>query len=449
MRSRNKASLIAAIAAVMILPAMGEPQPWPEAHSGSYLGVQITQVTAQKASVLKLQDPSGALITYVDQDGPACHAGLLENDVVVGYEGSKVDSPAQLQGLIHATPPQKTVTLTVMRGGQRKDVKVTLGSWNIMSHAGTMNAATLAFPPPPRAAIPDVEVPSFTLLSSRHGLVVESLSPQLADFFGVPHGHGVLVRSVEAGSPASAAGVKAGDIILKVNNETVHDMADWQRGMHTPGTKLSIAVWRDRHEQTLVLNLPGSGDSSRLSPSDLLDFDTNAQLLREQMEALAPEWERRSEDMASELGPSQKDLEQMRRDLQKGMKKQQKDMARAARDMAKSARPLARDANKMRREWEKDWEKSLPSPKDMEALREQIRNSMPSAKDFEDMKRQIQASVPSQKEMDEMRQQMEDSMKAWRPEFQKQMDELRKQMEQHKFDWQQKMQDGDNGRDEF
>ena len=449
MRSPNQLSLVAAMAVAMVLPALADPQPWPEAHSGSYLGVQITEVTPQKASALKLPESSGALITYVDQDGPACHAGLLENDVVVGYEGSKVDGPAQLQGLIHATAPQKTVTLTVMRGGQRKDVKVTLGSWNIMSHARPMDAATLALPAPPRAFMPDVEVPSFTLLSSRHGLVVESLSPQLADFFGVPHGHGVLVRSVEGGSPAAAAGVKAGDIILKVNNEAVHDMADWQRGMHTPGTKLSLTIWRERREQNVVLSVPGSGDNSRLSPGDLLDFDTDAQSLRDQMEAFAPDWEGRSEEMASEFGPSQKDLEQMRRDLQKGMKKQQKDMAKAARDMAKSTRPLARDAKKMRQQWENDWQKSLPSQKDMEAMSEQIRNSMPSAKDFDEMKKQIQASTPTQKDMEAMRKQIHDSMKAWQPEFQKQMEELRKQMEQQKFDWQQMMQDHDNGGEDF
>src|SRR5271165_5338023 len=126
MRSRHRVSLITAVAMAMVLPAMAAPQPWPEAHSGAYLGVQIAPVTAQQASALKLQNSTGALITYVDQDGPACHAGLLENDVVVAYEGSKVDGPSDLQGLIHATPPQKTVTMTVVRGGQRKDVKVTL-----------------------------------------------------------------------------------------------------------------------------------------------------------------------------------------------------------------------------------------------------------------------------------------------------------------------------------
>ena len=443
MYKRNRNSLIALVVMAMAVPAVAA-QPWPEAHTGSYLGVQIAAVTAQQASTLKLTETSGAVITYVDQDGPACHAGLLENDVVVAFEGSKVDSPGQLQGLIHATPPQKTVTLTVMRGGQRKDVKVTLGSWNIMSNARTMTASTLAVPPPPRVFMPDVEVPSFTLLASRHGLVVESLSPQLADFFGVPHGHGVLVRSVEAGSPAAAAGMKAGDVILKVNNETVHDMADWQRGMHTPGNKLSVSIWRDRREQTIVMNVPGPGNSSRLTPSDSLDLDTDAQLLREQMEALRPEIEAAQSEMTAQLGPSEKELEQMRRDLEKGMKKQQKDMAKMSRDMAKSAKPLAKDMEKMRA----DLEKSLPSQKDMEAMRQEIQNSMPSAQDIEKMKRQAMEFMPSEKELDDMRQQMQDAMKAWTPEFQKQMEELRKQMEQQKFDWQKMMQD-DQGREQF
>jgi serine protease Do len=441
MRSRNSLSLVAITTLAMLLPAMAAPQPWPEAHSGAYLGVQIAPVNSARASALKLQEPGGALITYVDQDGPACRAGLLENDVVVAYEGAKVDNPEQLQGLIHTTPPQKTVTITVMRAGQRKDVKVTLGSWNIMSHARTLDASVLAVPPPPRVAIPDVDVPAFTLLAQRHGLVVESLTPQLADFFGVPHGHGVLVRSVEAGSPAAAAGLKAGDVILKVNNETVHDMADWQRGMHTPGTKVSVNIWRDRKEQTFVMNVPNPGDSSRLSPGERLDQDTDAQLLREQIQQLQPEIERAQQAALGELG-SDKDLEQMRQDFAKGMKKQQKDMEKMSRDLAKSTKPLAKDMEKMRAEWQS----SMPSQKDLDEMKRQVQASMPSAADLEAMRRQVQESLPSQQQLDDMRKQMQDAMKSWTPELQKQMEELRKQMEQQKFDWQKMMQD-QNGDD--
>ncbi len=207
MRNRNTNSLIALLSAIVLLSVVAHAsgQPWPEAHSGAYLGVQVKEVTSENASALKLSAPAGAVIAYVDQDGPACHAGLMENDVVIAFDGAKVDGPAQLQSMIHLATPQKTVVLTIVRNGQRKDVKVVLGSWNVMSRAHNFNAATNSLPPlPPRAYPPDMEIPSFTLLSARHGLVVESLSPQLADFFGVSRGRGVLVRSVEGGSPAAA-----------------------------------------------------------------------------------------------------------------------------------------------------------------------------------------------------------------------------------------------------
>ena len=434
---RNTRSVLAVFAAVTMLTAVALA--WPEAHSGAYLGVQVTAVTNERASALKLQAPSGAVIAYVDRDGPACHAGLLENDVVVAFDGAKVDGPEQLQNMIHITPPQKTVTLTIVRNGQRRDVKVTLGSWNVMSNTRTYNASNnLAFPPPPRAYAPDIEVPSFTLLSARHGLVVESLSPQLADYFGVTRGRGVLVRSVEGGSPAAAAGLKAGDIILKVNNQDVHDMSDWQRGMHTQG-KLAVVIWRDKREQSFVLNLPpGPGDTSRLSPADQLNFDTDAQLLREQMDMLRPEmldWQ----EQVAQLSPSDEEMQQMRQELEKSMKMRQKEMKKMSRELAKStahmqhSMPSQKEIDEMARQIQR----STPSQQDMERMKEQLQASLPTQEAIDKMK----AQLPSQKDLDEMRQQVQDSMKNFTPQMQQQMDELEKQMEQQKLDLKQMMQD--------
>ena len=341
MRSRN--ILFGAIfIAVTILPAAAVPASpqasWPEAHAGAYLGVQITGVTPERASALRLKDSSGVVITYVDQDGPACRAGLLENDVVVAFNGSKIDGPEQLQGLIHSSPPQKPVTLTIVRNAQRKDVKVTLGTWSVASHVRGAQSFAMSPPLPPRAYLPDVEIPSFAILSARHGLVVESLSPQLADFFGVARGQGVLIRSVEGGSPAAAAGLKAGDVNLKVNNETVRDMADWQRSMQTNATRVSVGILREKHEQTLVINLPGPGDSSRLDGENGLNFDTQAQALRDQIDHIGPQLDSQQE-MLAQLEPSDKEMKQIRRELEKSMKQQQKDIDKMVRDIAKSANP--------------------------------------------------------------------------------------------------------------
>ncbi len=440
MSTRNVVSLVLLFAAATLLPAAAAAsgQPWPEAHSGAYLGVQITAVTPQRAAALKLPDPAGAIITYVDQDGPACHAGLMENDVVVAFDGSKIDGPEQLQGMIHTAAPQKTVTLTIMRNGQRKDMKVTLGSWNVMSHAVSPAIAMGQPPLPPRVYAPDVEIPSFTVLSARHGLVVESLSPQLSDFFGVARGRGVLVRSVERGSPAAAAGLKAGDIILKVNDEPVHDMADWQRGMHSQSGKLSIAILRDKHEQTVTMTLPAPGGASELEPGDWLKFDFDMQALRDEMAEIRPELENQDE-MLAQLGPTEKDLENMRRDLEKSMKAQQKDMSKMARDLAKSARPTAEQMEKLRQ----DIQQSIPKPEEFAEMQRKIRESLPSQQQLDDMKRQVQSSLPTQEQLDQMREQIQSSMKDmkdWTPQLQQQMEQLRKEMEQHKLDMQQLLQ---------
>jgi len=426
----------------MILPAMADPasgQPWPEAHSGAYLGVQITAVTPQRASALKLSEPGGAIITYVDQDGPACHAGLMENDVVVAYEGSKIDGPEQLQGLIHATAPQKTVTLTIMRNGQRKEMKVTLGSWNVMSHA--VSTMTMGQPPPPHVVMPDVEMPSFTVISTRHGLVVESLSPQLSDFFGVQRGHGVLVRSVEGGSPAAAAGLKAGDVILKVNNDAVHDMADWQRGMHTQSAKIPLTIWRDKREQTIVMNVPGN--TSQLDRSGWLNLDTQAQALRDQLEQMQPAIDRSQEETVAQLAPNEKELEQMRREMERNLKLRQKDIDNMAHQLAESTRPTQKEMEQLRDEIQR----SMPSQKDFDEMTRQIQRSLPTQQQLDEMKRQIQSSLPSQKDLDEMRRQIETSSKEWTPKVQQQMDELKKQMEQQKFDLQKMLQDFNSDRE--
>ena len=448
--------MLAVLAAVTMLTAVAAASgaPWPEAHSGAYLGVQVTAVTQERASTLKLQTPTGAVIAYVDQDGPACHAGLQENDVVVAFDGSKVEGPEQLQGLIHVTPPQKTVTLTILRNGVRKDVKVTLGSWSVMSHAKTFTAGnSLAFPAPPRAFAPDIEVPSFSLLAARHGLVVESLSPQLADYFGVARGRGVLVRSVEGGSPAAAAGMKAGDVVLKINNADVHDMSDWQRGMRSQGGKLWVVVWRDKKEQNFVINLPGPGDSSRLLPSDTLDFDTDAQMVSEQMEQLRPQLEAQQVVLA-ELKPSDKDMKQMQREFDKQMKAQQKEMKKLSRELAKTAKPAQKDMEQLRAEMQrsmpsqKDMEEmtrklqqSMPSQAEMDRMRQQIQSSMPSQEEIRKMTEQAKASMPSQNDIERMRQQIQDSMKNFTPQMQQEMEQLKKQMEQQKLDLQQMMQE--------
>ena len=179
----------------------------------------VDAVPAATAEALHLKN-GGAFIANVDQDGPACHAGLQSGDVVVAYNGKPVTGSEQFAGLIHDSAAGSTVMMTVIRDGQSKDIKVKLGDWRQMagmpraplSPVGTMPFAAPERPPLPPRAYPDIDMMGSTPISARQGIQVEPLSPQLCDFFGVGENKGVLVRTVEKGSPGAAAGLRAGDV---------------------------------------------------------------------------------------------------------------------------------------------------------------------------------------------------------------------------------------------
>jgi C-terminal processing protease CtpA/Prc len=105
---------------------------------------------------------------------------------------------------------------------------------------------------------PDIILnPSFT------GAKLEVMGPQLAQFFGAVEGAGLLVRSVDENSPAEEAGLKAGDVVVKVNSISVSNGTDWTKTVHdNRGKPVPVVVIRDKHEQTLTLTPDGKKRSS-------------------------------------------------------------------------------------------------------------------------------------------------------------------------------------------
>jgi serine protease Do len=82
----------------------------------------------------------------------------------------------------------------------------------------------------------------------RIGVVIQPLTKELAESFGLPSTRGALVNSVEKGGPAEKAGVEAGDVILKFNGKTVNSSEDLPRivGAIRPGTPVTIQIWRNK-----------------------------------------------------------------------------------------------------------------------------------------------------------------------------------------------------------
>jgi C-terminal processing protease CtpA/Prc len=224
---------------------------------GAWLGVTLRDVTAEKARELKLGGDFGALVESVEADSPASKAGLEKGDVIVEFAGERVRSVAQFRRLISETPEGRTVVLQVVRAGQSRTVQAKLEA----RHARLFGRGGVNVPPMGITVQP-FNVPNFDYRfltpGPSLGISGDDLTSQLAEYFGVKQGKGVLVREVESGSAAQKAGLKAGDVIIRVDNTEVSSVDSLRRALPRDfegKRKVNLTIVRDRREQTLTAEL--------------------------------------------------------------------------------------------------------------------------------------------------------------------------------------------------
>jgi serine protease Do len=323
----------------------------------SYLGVDTRDITPDRLSVLHLKEETGVEITMVDQDAPAGKAGLKEQDVILTLNGEKIVSVEQLRRMIRETPSGRIITLGVSRNGTPMTFKVQLADRKNSFAYNLPKAKDFHFEMPALPVIPEMDMPVSIVVvhsSSRSGLMVENLTPQLGDFFGVKNGQGVLVRSVEKGSRADRAGFRAGDVIVKINGEPIHDSGDFSHALRSrrESNTTSVSILRDKKEQTITFSLPERNKSQLNSESlELPQFDADtADLSRLQSEwarigpemeeainrslvDLKPELEKELQQLGPELERQQEELCSGKRDLQKQMREMQRQMRDHLREM--------------------------------------------------------------------------------------------------------------------
>jgi serine protease Do len=215
----------------------------PDATSRSFLGVHVREVDGERAKTKGLAEERGVEITKIVAESAADNAGMQVGDVVLQYNDERVDGATEFIRLVRETPVGRRVSMTVFRDGKELNLEATLGEkkeqWAVFKRGGPVVEI-------PRIEMSDIVVPDVphvftTWRSSRLGIVGESLESQLAEFFGVTEG--VLVRSVSEDTPAARAGLKAGDVITKVGEDSV-----------TTPRAVTMAI-REREESTVVLTL--------------------------------------------------------------------------------------------------------------------------------------------------------------------------------------------------
>lgn len=233
--------------------------------SGSYLGIYLEEVTAARAKELGLSEERGAIVMKVVQGSPAEKAGLKENDVIVGFNGRPVDSVKELQRLLSETPEGRSVSIEVARGGSRQTVSATMAKRSLFTQeqwAETRKAqeeAAKQLSENLRNWPQEQNFGNFNLSlvwgRGRLGVNVETLTDQLAEYFGAKDG-GVLVVRVNDNTPAAKAGLKAGDVIVSVDGEKVRDVSALTRAIGTKEEgQLALQVLRDRREVTVTVTI--------------------------------------------------------------------------------------------------------------------------------------------------------------------------------------------------
>lgn len=233
---------------------------------GGWLGVGVSEVSADKMKTLRLSEERGALLGKIVPDSPAAKAGLKENDVVLEINGQRVEGTEQFRRMIHEIPAGRTANLMVWRDGHSQNIKVTVGK----HEAGNMKVfadgpKSFAFKMPPIPAMPDLSglehLRSFSMISPGRpllGIDAETLEGDFGNYFGAPNGEGVLVRGVFANSAAAKAGLKAGDVITSLNGERIRNAGELREKLLTnrEGKNLKLGVLRNKSELTLSVELP-------------------------------------------------------------------------------------------------------------------------------------------------------------------------------------------------
>ena len=242
---------------------------------GSFLGVFAEDVNKENMARYNLRDARGVGITQVVKDSPAEKAGLKKDDVILRFDGENVTSVRKLNRLVSEVAPDQSVRLGISRSGAEQEVSVTIGKRNESINAGQgfggfdrlrdMPDFRALIPPgspegnvwkwegPMPGPGPDGMVFSFGN-NRRIGVATMQLNKQLAEYFGVAEGQGVLITSVSDDSPAAKAGLKAGDVITGVDGEKVANSGDVARAINKKKDgDVTLTVVRKGNQRTFTV----------------------------------------------------------------------------------------------------------------------------------------------------------------------------------------------------
>jgi serine protease Do len=203
-----------------------------------YLGLLPQDIDDNLAKALKLKSTEGALVAEVTAGGPAAKAGLKRGDVIVAFNGQKVESATSLKIMAAAAAPHSKAKLGLLRQGKEMEISVELGER-------------------PRSRgeqAPQQEQPQ-EKAGQKLGLSLQTLTPNIAGQLGYDKDQGAVIADVAPGSPADEAGLQQGDLIKEVNRRSVRNVQDFQNAVKSARSGEVVAFLIRRGSGTFYVGI--------------------------------------------------------------------------------------------------------------------------------------------------------------------------------------------------
>lgn len=259
--------------------------------SGPQLGVRLEEVDKDVVTRLRLKEEKGALVIEVMKDSAAEKAGILKDDVILKFQGEPVLTAAQLSRLVREVPSGRKVDIDLVRNGAPVRVAATiekaewkgdhpdlpeladlepqlseklgkLGDLHFKSREGDL----------PRAfnfKLDEMGPMVFARAGKgRLGITYTEIEGQLAHYFKAPGENAVLVNSVVEGSAAEKAGIKAGDLLVKLGGAAIEEASDLQEAVSglEDGKAAPLTVWREGRSVDLSVTVEAPRNTKLESP---------------------------------------------------------------------------------------------------------------------------------------------------------------------------------------
>jgi len=232
-----------------------------------FLGVYAENISRENMGRYHVNQVRGVGVTRIVKDSPAEKAGLRPDDVILRVDGENITSVRKLNRIVSELAPDQSVKITVSRNGSEQDITATIGkrSANFFAKDLLRNQPKVwkwegnepkewKFEGPLlNKSFPNNGDLTFMLDNSRRiGVSTMELTKQLADYFGITGGKGVLVTAVTEDGPAARAGVRAGDVITAVDGEAINSPGDVTRVINRKKEgDVTLTVVRNKTQQTI------------------------------------------------------------------------------------------------------------------------------------------------------------------------------------------------------